>query len=95
MTLNSPQEAYHFLLGHGLVGLCPETKNLVACMDVLVRMCSCDPADAKRDRLNQCIQHYTSFAMKAQSHSATLLSKANTNKFIFTLNNQLLTTITR
>jgi len=96
MNFNSPNDCYHFLVGNGLVGLCPETQNLVACMDILVRMCSCDPQDKKQARFNQCKQNYIAFASRAQSFSAQLLSKVpNDNRINFHLNNQLISTVVR
>lgn len=96
MNFNSPNDCYHFLVGNGLVGICPETQNLVACMDILVRMCACDPADKKQARYNQCKQNYIAFASRAGSFSAVLLAKIpNDNRINFYLNNQLLCSITR
>ncbi len=95
MNFNTPNDCYHFLVGNGLVGLCPESQNLVACMDILSRMCSCDPAPAKQARMNQCKQHYIAFASRAGSFAAQLLSKTNETRINFYLNGQLLATITR
>jgi len=96
MNFNSPNDAYHFLIGNKLVGLCPETQNLVACMDILIRMCACDPQEAKQARFNQCKQHYIAFASKARNFSSILLSKlGNDNRLNFYLNNQLLSTVSR
>jgi len=95
MNFNSPNDCYHFLVGNGLVGLCPESQNLISCMDILSRMCSCDPAEAKQTRFNQCKQNYISFAGRSQNFAAQLLSKANDNRINFYLNNQLLATIVR
>jgi hypothetical protein len=95
MDFNVPKDCYRFLIGNGLVGLCPESQNLVACMDILSRMCSCDPASAKQARMNQCTQHYVSFAGRAPNFASQLLSKTNDNRINFYLNGQLLSTITR
>ena len=95
MNFNSPNDCSHFLVGNGLVGLCPETQNLVACINILSRMCACDPAPKKQARFNQCKQHYITFANRASGFAAEMLSKANCNRINFYLNNQLLVTITR
>lgn len=96
MNFNSPNDLYHFLVGNGLVGLCPETQNLTVCMDILVRMCACDPADKKMARYNQCKQNYIAFAARAPSFASQLLAKApNETRINFYLNNQLLSSITR
>jgi hypothetical protein len=95
MNINSPNDLYHFLVGNGMVGICPEAQNLVTCMDILVRMCACDPPQSKQARLNQCKQHYVAFASRAQNFSYLLLSKANDNRMQFYLNNQMIASITR
>lgn len=95
MNFNNPGDLYHFLVGNALVGICPEAQNLVACMDILSRMCSCDPPQAKQDKMNQCKQHYIAFASRAQGYSPTLLSKINDNRMSFYLNNQLIGTVSR
>jgi len=96
MNFNSPNDCYHFLVGNGLVGLCPETQNLVACMDILTRMCSCDPANAKQNRFNQCKQNYIAFAGRAGNFTTQLLSKVqNETRISFYLNGQMLSTVSR
>jgi hypothetical protein len=95
MNINNPNEACSFLVGNGIVGCCQESQNLVACMDILSRMCACDPIEAKRNRYNQCIQNYTSFASRAQSVASIILSKANTNRVNFYLNGQLIGAVCR
>lgn len=95
MNIDSPQDARNFLVGNGIVGLCPETQNLVACMDILSRMCSCDPKEAKQAKFNQCKQHYIAFASKAQNFSAILLQKVKDGRICFYLNNQLISTVSR
>jgi hypothetical protein len=95
MNVNNPNELYHFLIGNGLVGICPEAQNLVACMDILSRMCACDPPEAKQARLNQCKQHYVAFAARASGYSATLLTKTNDNRIHFYLNGQLIGSVAR
>lgn len=95
MNINSPNDCYHFLIRNGFVGLCPETQNLVACMDILTRMCACDPAEAKQARYNQCKQNYIAFAGRAQNYAGTLFSKVNDSRITFCLNNQPISTVTR
>ena len=95
MNMAGPNDLYHFLVGNGLVGICPEAQHMVACMDVLIRMCACDPQKAKQDRLNQCRQHYIAFVSKSPNFAIPLLTKANDNRMQFYLNNQLIATITR
>jgi hypothetical protein len=95
MTFNNPNDLYHFLIGNALVGICQEAQNLVSCMDILSRMCACDPAEAKQARFNECKQHYISFAARAQNHSAILLSKTNDNRISFHFNNQLIGSVSR
>lgn len=95
MNLNNPNELYHFLIGNGLVGMCPEAQNLVACMDILSRMCACDPPEAKQARFNQCKQHYIAFAARAQNFAQAMLSKTTDNRMSFYLNGQLIGGISR
>lgn len=96
MNFNTPNDFYHFLVGNGLVGLCPETQNLVSCMDVLMRMCSCDPQDKKQAKFNQCKQSYVAFATRAQTYSSRLFGKlSNETRINFYLNNQLLSSLIR
>ena len=95
MNITSPNEMYRFLIGNGIVGICPEAQNLVACMDVLVRMCACDPPQAKQAKFNQCVGHYVSFVNRAQSLAPTLLSKAIDNRMSFSLNGQSIGNISR
>lgn len=96
MNFNSPNDFYSFLVGNGLSGISPETQNLVACMDILSRMCACDPAEAKQAKFNQCKQNYIAFASRAQSFSMSLFSKVqNDTRISFYLNNQLLASISR
>ncbi len=94
MNINGPNDLYSFLVGNGLVGICPESQNLVACMDILVRMCACDPPQARTARWNQCIQNYMAFiTSKSQSLKGVLLSKTNDNRISFYLNKQIITEI--
>ena len=94
MNINSPNEAFSFLRNNGLVGLCPESQNLVACMDILSRMCSCDPPEAKRVRYNQCVQCYVSFAARAQAYAGAIIAKAN-DRVTFFLNGQVIGSVNR
>lgn len=95
MTIGSPNALFSFLVGNGLAGICPEAQNLVACMDILSRMCACDPPQAKTARWNQCVQNYVGFAARAQGHAAVLLAKANDNRITFQLNGQVIGTVSR
>jgi hypothetical protein len=95
MNINGPNDLYNFLIRNGLAGMCPESQNLVTCMDILVRMCACEPPQAKQDRYNQCKRHYTAFACRSQNFAYTLLSKTNDNRIQFYLNNQIISTLSR
>ena len=95
MNINSPQELSGFLVGNGLVGICPEAQTLVACLDILNRMCACDPQQAKTARFNQCKQNYIGFASRANNFKAKLLEKANSNVMAFYLNGQLISEVRR
>ena len=95
MMIKSPQELCSFIVGNGLVGMCPESQGLVACMDILSRMCACDPVQAKTARFNQCRQLYINFVSRASDFGPTLFSKANDNRISFYLSNQLLREINR
>lgn len=95
MNINNAQEMYGFLIGHGLAGLCPESQNLVSCMDFLSRMCSCESTQAKASKYHQCMQSYVGFASRAQNYSNRLLSSANDVRMSFYLNNQLIGSISR
>ena len=95
MNINSPNELYNFLTGNGIVGICPEAQNMVACMDSLTRMCACDPPQAKQDRWNQCKRHYIAFVARSQNFAYTLLSKTNDSRIQFYLNNQIIASVSR
>lgn len=95
MNINSPNELYRFLVGNGLTGICPEAQNLVSCMNVLVRMCSCEPSSVKQSKYNECTQHYINFIKKSGSFSSILLQKANENRINFSINNQMIASIHR
>lgn len=95
MNINNPRDLYGFLVGNGLAGISAEGQNVVACMDILMRMCSCDPAPAKTARYNQCQQNYIAFASRSSAFSAQLLAKTSDGRMSFYLNNQLLATISR
>ena len=95
MNINNPHDAYHFLVSNGLVGLCPESQNLVACVDQLVRMCACDSDESKRSKYNQCVQNYVQFAAKSRNFANNMLAKSNDSRLSFYLNNQLIGSITR
>ena len=95
MNINSPQELSRFLVGNGIVGICPEAQNLVACLDILVRMCACDPQEAKTARFNQCKQSYVGFAARANDFKSKLLEKSRDNSITFYLNGQRISEIRR
>lgn len=95
MNINSPNDLYNFLKGNGIVGVCPEAQHMVACMDSLIRMCACDPPQAKQTKFNQCKQYYIAFASRAQNFAYTLLAKTTDNRIQFHLNGQIISTITR
>jgi hypothetical protein len=95
MNLNSPQDAYYFLVSQNITGICPEASNLVACVDSLSRMCACDPPETKRVRFNQCVQNYIAFSRRASNFTNLLLTKANDSRLSFYLNGQQISTITR
>ena len=95
MNINSPNELHHFLVGKGITGICPEAQHLVTCMDILSRMCACDPQAAKQARFNQCRQHYIAFASRAQSIAHLIFPKIDEVRIQFYLNNQLISIINR
>jgi hypothetical protein len=95
MNINTPNECYNFLVGNGLVRVCQEAQNFVACMDILLRMCSCDPPQAKQSRWNQCTQLYVNFAQRAPVYKDTLLNKTSDGILGIYLNKQLLADIRR
>lgn len=95
MNIENPTQLYQFLANKGITGICPEGQSLVACMDALLRMCACDPPQAKQAKFNQCRQIYIAFASKAPSMSAILLSKSGDNRITFYLNGQLISSIGR
>lgn len=95
MNINNPNDLYQFLLNNALSGVSPEAQGFVSCMNILLKMCSCDPAQAKIARYNQCTQNYIAFVSKSPSISGILLSKANDSRISFYLNGQLLSSIIR
>ena len=90
MNINNPIDLYHFLSGHGLQRMSPEAQNFVNSMDVLERMCPCDPPAAKSAQVHSCIAQYVNFAQKARSHSSTLHPKSGNTKILFFNNGQLI-----
>lgn len=95
MNISGPQECYHFLVGNALVGLCPESQNMVVCIDHLSRMCPCDPAPAKQSKFNQCMALYAAFASKAPNFKGQLFSKVPENRIQFFLNGQMVGSVCR
>lgn len=95
MNINNPQELYSFLISNGLTNMSPEAQGLVSCIDILMRMCSCDPAQTKAARYNQCKQNYIAFVSRSKAYSVILLSKINDSRITFYLNNQVLASIIR
>ena len=95
ISINGPQELYHFLVGHALVGINPEAQQLVLCIDSLSRMCMCDPAPLKQNKFNQCKSLYTNFVQKCLGSASLLLNKAGTNRIVFLLNGQQIGSICR
>lgn len=90
MNINSPQELYGFLIGNALVGICPESQNLILCIDSLSRMCPCDPSEFKTAKYNHCIALYVNFVHRSQSLSGMLFQKVKDNRIQFFLNGQLI-----
>jgi hypothetical protein len=95
MTINGPKELHGFLVGNNLVRLSPEAQNLVACVDILSRMCACDPPQAKTARWNACMQCYIGFASRASNVATALFQKTNDPRISFYLNGQLIGEISR
>ena len=95
MNIMSPIELSKFLSTNGIVGVCQEAQNLVACIGVLSRMCACDPPAAKQAKAAECTRHYVAFASKAGSFSALLMSKTADNRIIFYSNGQIIGGINR
>lgn len=95
MNINTPSDLYHFLLGHGLSRMCPEAQTFVTSMDILARMCACDPPAAKAAQSHTCNAQYINFCTRAQAHAPTLLSKVGNSKIFFYSNGQLIGSIGR
>lgn len=95
MNINSASDLYHFLLGYGLSRMCPEAQSFVTAMDILSRMCACDPPAAKAAQSHSCQAQYINFCSKAQSYAPTLLSKINNDKIFFYNNGQLVSVVGR
>ena len=90
MNINNPNDLYHFLIGHGLQKMSPEAQNFVISMDVLSRMCACDPPAAKAAQVHSCTAQYVNFAQKAQTYSSILHPKVGNTKILFFNNGQLI-----
>ena len=95
MNINTPTDLYHFLKGHGLAGMCPEANNFINSMDVLSRMCECDPPAARSAQIHSCNAQYINFVQKAQSYSSILLPKVSGTRIHFFVNGQLITIVDR
>lgn len=95
MNINNSTDLYHFLKGHGMVGMCPEANNFINSMDVLGRMCPCDPPAVKNAQIHSCNAQYINFAQKAQSYASVLLPKVNNTKIFFFVNGQLISSVSR
>ena len=93
MNINSPTDLYHFLTGHGLQRMCPESQNFINSMDVLARMCACDPPAAKAAQTNSCHAQYINFTRVAPTYSTILLSKTGNTRMYFFVNGQLIATV--
>jgi len=95
MNINNPNDLYHFLIGHGLQRMSPESQNFVNSMSVLSRMCPCDPPAAKSAQIHTCNAQYINFCSKAQSYASILLNKVNNTRIFFYSNKQLIASIGR
>ncbi len=95
MNINNPTDLYHFLVGHGLQRMCSESQNFVNAMDVLTRMCACDPPAAKAAQTHACNAQYINFARVAQSYATVLLPKVNNTRIYFFVNGQLICSVGR
>lgn len=95
MNISSPIELVKFLSSKGIVGVCPEAQNLVACIDALSRICACDPLIAKQMKVAECNRHYVAFVSRASNFSALLMSKTTDNRIIFYSNGQIIGNVNR
>ena len=95
MNINNASDLYHFLSSYGLSRMCPEAQNFVNAMDVLVRMCPCDPPDAKSAQTHSCNAQYVNFARIAPTYSTILLPKIGNTKMNFFVNGQLIASVGR
>ena len=95
MNINNPTDLYHFLTGHGLQKMCSESQNFVNSMDVLSRMCPCDPPAAVTAQTHSCNAQYINFARIASSYSTILLPKTNNTRIYFFVNGQLIGNVGR
>lgn len=95
MNINGPKDLYHFLMGHGLQRLSPESQNFVNSMDVLARMCPCDPPAAKNAQAHAVQAQYINFAQKAPGMAQTLIQKSNGARLQFYVNGQMISSVGR
>lgn len=64
-------------------------------MDIILRMCACDPQPAKEAKWQQAVQLYMAFATKAGSFKEDLLSKTGDGVVAFYYNNQMINEVRR
>jgi len=95
MNINNPTDLYHFIIGHGLQKMCAESQNFINSMDVLSKMCACDPPAAKSAQVHSCNAQYINFSRVAQSHASVLLPKTNNTRIYFFNNGQLIGSVGR
>lgn len=95
MNINSASDLYHFLVGHGLSRMCPEAQNFITAMEILSRMCACDPPAAKAAQSHICHAQYVNFCTRAQSYAQAMLEKVGQTKIFFYNNGQLIGSVGR
>ena len=95
MNINNPLDLYNFLKGHGLSDMCQESQQFVNSMNVLIRMCPCDPPAARNAQTHSCNSLYINFCQKAQSYSSILLPKVGNTRINFFVNGQLIACTSR
>lgn len=95
MKINNAMDCYNFVRSQGLINIDPDVTAMSQCVEGFNRMCACDPPAAKNAKLNQCRVLYINFVHKSSVYKTQLLAKTPDNVLSFTVDGQIITTLTR
>lgn len=95
MKINNALDLYNLAKNQGLINLDPDITAMCQCVEQFNRLCACDPPAVKNAKLNQCKVIYVNFIHKSSQYKNQLFSKISDNSLSFTVDGQIVTTLTR